>query len=183
MLQRVIPFITGVLIGLLAAGLVLLLASPPRGYPVEILPPEPPPPLDVHVTGEVLHPGVYQLMPGMTLMDAVQAAGGPTDRAWLEAVNLAAEARDGQQLHIQALPSQEGGTQTPPILGAGRTYNLNTITREELESLPGIGPVLAENILQYRREKGPFTALEELLEVSGIGPSKLEALRDLLYLP
>lgn len=142
-------------------------------------------PLIVHVAGWVREPGVYELAAGDRVIDAIRAAGGPKRGAQLSALNLAALLTDAQQIVVPP-PAPKGGTTAPPVGGAvaspgapgAALVNVNTATPEELETLPGIGPVLAGSIVQYREENGPFTSVDQLIEVSGIGEVTLEEIRD-----
>jgi len=129
----------------------------------------------VYVSGAVRQPGVYWLKDGAIAQDAVQAAGGPDEGADLAAVNLAARVAAGAQVHVP----QEGELPAQPsrAVNAGGLVNINTASAEELESLPGIGPALAGRILAYRDQHGPFSTIEELMNVSGIGERTLESLR------
>ncbi len=142
------------------------------------------PPLIVHVAGWVEEPGVYELPEGSRVIDALEAAGGSKRGAELAALNLAAPLTDGQQVLVpRAADVQTGGT--VPAAGASTTggtslVNINSASLEELETLPGIGEVLAATITQYREEHGPFTSVDQLLDVSGIGEVTLEELRDLV---
>jgi competence protein ComEA len=174
----------GILGGLLAAGLIALAASPPRGEAVLLLPLPTPVPLVVDVRGEVLRPGVFELPPGSRVDDAIQTAGGFTLKAVRTEINLAALLSDGQQIIV---PSQSSGRIIGnPNLGSDAPalpedlININTATLEELNSLPGIGPVLAQSIIDYRDENGDFLSIEEIMNVSGIGESTFEAIQDLI---
>jgi competence protein ComEA len=180
MLQRGGNFLAGLLIGLLSTALILLLTSPPRGQPVQLLPALTPLPLRVHVSGAVQRPGVYELSPGSIVEQAIQAAGGSLPSADLESLNLAAALEDGQQV-VVPLPGED----PPPTgqNGGGELIRINTATAAELEELPGIGPVLARNIVEHRQAHGPFATPEDLLNVSGIGPSTLESIRELILVP
>ncbi len=183
MARRALPFLFGLLTGLLAAGMLYLLLSEPRGEPVKLLPPATPGPLRVHVTGAVANPGVYALPSGAIVVEALEAAGGATDEAALEMVNLAAPLEDGAQVFIPAhRPTAESSGASPvsaPAASAG-LINVNTASSAELESLPGIGPAMAQKIIEYRQQNGPFLKPEDLLYVPGIGPARLEAIRDLI---
>ncbi|MCV2393950.1 ComEA family DNA-binding protein [Actinotalea sp. M2MS4P-6] len=128
--------------------------------------------LVVHVVGEVREPGVVRLATGARVTDAIDAAGGPTEEADLAAVNLARVLSDGEQIVVP-------GPQTADDVGPS-TLDLNSATAEELDALPGIGPVLAARIVAWRDEHGRFSTVDELAEVSGIGPSLLSGLRELV---
>jgi competence protein ComEA len=141
--------------------------------------------LIVHVAGWVRRPGVYELPEGSRVIDAVEVAGGPRTGAELGALNLAAPLSDGQQVLVakQAAPAGAGALPTAPgasPAGSAPLVNVNTAAAEELETLPGIGEVLAATIIAYREENGPFTAVDQLLDVSGIGEVTLEEIRDLV---
>jgi len=135
--------------------------------------------LFVDVVGAVRRPGLYRLPDGSRVADAVSRAGGATRRADLSLVNLAAPLADGLQVVV---PRRESGTAGA---GGGSTapagpVHLNTATLEQLDALPGVGPVTAQKILDYRQENGAFTSVDDLDAVSGIGPARLDTLRDLV---
>jgi len=140
----------------------------------------------VHVAGLVTTPGVYELADGSRVKDAVAAAGGPKPGADIDALNLAAVLSDGQKILVgapgQALAepatSNFGGPAAGPTPAA--KVNLNAATQAELESLPSIGPVMAQRILSLRQQKGKFTSIKQLQDVPGVGPKKFEALKDLV---
>jgi competence protein ComEA len=183
MFERWTTYLTGLLTGLAAAGLLLLLLSPRKRIPIELHPAPTPGPLQVHVAGAVKQPGVYRLTRPAIGVDALEAAGGPLAEADLDRVNLAAELADGQRLFIPFLPAEASGVAYPtPDLAVDPAIqlNINTATAVELEALPGIGPSLAEKIVEHREDNGLFNSVEELLDVSGIGPAKLDQLRDLI---
>jgi competence protein ComEA len=134
----------------------------------------------VHVAGAVQAPGLYRLSEGSRVAEAIEAAGGPTAEADLDALNLASVLQDADKVLVpeRGQASAPGGGPAP---GGGSTLvNLNTATQSDLETLPGIGPALAQRILAYRSEHGTFRAVEDLINVSGIGPKTLENLRDLV---
>jgi competence protein ComEA len=179
MLQRVGPFLGGLLGGLLAAGVILLIAAGPRGQPIQLEPPPTPQPVRVHVAGAVLHPGVYELPLGSIVEQAVQAAGGPLPQALVDRVNLAEAVQDGQRVYLpepEAELPQAGGTPAASSASADGV-DINSASAPELERLPGIGPALAEAIVEYRESHGLFQTVDDLLDVPGIGPAKLELLR------
>lgn len=182
MLQRGWTFLAGLLTGLLSAGLLLLFLAEPRGHPVELREPAPPGPVHVHVAGAVATPGVYELPAHTIVEQALEAAGGPLEEAALEALNLAAPVEDGKQIFLPLRKAEPVDPQPQPGLDKDR-ININAATAPELEQLPGIGPALAQNIVDYREAHGPFLELEDLLAVSGIGEAKLQQIRDLITLP
>jgi competence protein ComEA len=148
-----------------------------------------PPPANVivHVAGWVRRPGVFELAEGQRVIDAIEAAGGPRRGANLAALNLAAVLTDAQQVVVPkrgpAVPATAGESGVPSSSAspsAAPVINVNTATPEELETLPGIGEVLAAAIVAYREEHGPFTSVDQLLDVSGIGEVTLEEIRDLV---
>lgn len=136
------------------------------------------PELVVHVIGEVVRPGVIHLADGARVEDAVEAAGGATVEADLSAINLARLVVDGEQILVPA-----PGEAVPASVQAGESsgpLDLNQADADALDGLPGIGPVLAERIVAWRVEHGRFSSVDELAEVSGIGPALLSDLRDLV---
>jgi competence protein ComEA len=181
-------------VAVVGAGLVVVLRTsdppaPPISKAVDPVPqssaaPEPKSVL-VHVTGQVRHPGVYELPEGSRINDAISAAGGPLEGADGNLLNLAAPVTDGQKITLtktgETLPPE------PPAAGANglappqdAKVNLNTANQAQLEELPSVGPVLAQRILAHRQTKGRFTSVRQLMEVSGVGPKKFEALKDLV---
>lgn len=141
----------------------------------------------VSVVGKVRHPGLVTVAQGARVDDAIKAAGGATSRKALGSVNLARKVADGEQVAVGVAPaadtggsagpagSDDGGGQQPTV-----KPNLNTATSEQLQELPGVGEVTANSIITYREKKGPFTSVDQLQEVDGIGDRRLATLRDLV---
>jgi competence protein ComEA len=152
--------------------------APPAAAPIETAAAAPTV-VVVDVVGAVRRPGLYKLAEGARIADAVSRAGGPTRKADLALINLAAPLADGEQVVVpkrgEASPGSTaaGGPATGPV-------HLSTATLEQLDSLPGIGPVTAQKILDYRQKHGAFGSVDELDAISGIGPARLETLRDLV---
>lgn len=196
-LERNRGYVLLTLIFLALLGGLLLWQRRPTPAPVEILPPEPTPspvstptatpaPLRVYVTGAVLRPDVYRLPPGSIVKDAIEAAGGPTHDADLVSINLAQELADQQRLYVprvgetDAPPPVTGGEPTPPSRGGALDLkvNINTASLEELDTLPGIGPVIGQSIIDYRESNGPFNSIEDIVLVSGIGDATFNKIKE-----
>jgi competence protein ComEA len=136
----------------------------------------------VDIVGAVRRPGLYRLPEGSRVADAVARAGGATSRAQVELVNLAAPIADGEQIVVPrrgAVAAGVAGGAASPGAPAGPVH-LNTATLEQLDALPGVGPVTAQKILDYRQQHGAFGSVDELDAIPGIGPARLEQLRDLV---
>jgi competence protein ComEA len=135
----------------------------------------------VHVAGRVRHPGLVQLPAGSRVQDAIRAAGGATSGADLDAINLARKLTDGEQVLVPGpgdpVPQPASGAAGPGAPAA--PLDLNTATVEQLDTLPGVGEVTAGRIVAYRTAH-PFTAVDELLEVPGIGQRRFDQLKDLV---
>jgi competence protein ComEA len=153
--------------------------------PTSAVRPSPPAIVMVHVAGAVVEPGVYELDGEARVRDAVVAAGGPTEYADWNALNLAAVVADGVKVYVPSV-----GEELPPSLtavpapaGGGESaapIDVNDATTAELETLPGVGPATATAIVTERERNGPFLGVDDLDRVPGIGPAKLDALRDLV---
>ncbi len=195
----------GVVISLLGAGIVYLASRPPRGNAIQLLPLPTQSLLVVQVSGAVVNPGIYELPKGSRVRDAIQAAGGFTFEANPIGVNQAALLEDGKSIIIQAnppTPTQPSSstpvpaalTENPPptttvalpgddLPESTATYgliNINTATLEELDRLPGIGPVIAQRIIDYRMSNGGFDLIEDIMNVKGIGPVTFDKIKGLI---
>lgn len=131
----------------------------------------------VDVQGEVERPGVVVLSSGSRVIDAIAAAGGFTEDAVTESMNLAREVHDGEQLIV---PSEGEESAVDSGVSADGLININRASAEELQQLPRVGPATAATIIAYREEHGPFTSVDQLQDVSGIGPAIMEQLRPLI---
>ena len=147
----------------------------------------------VHITGEVKKEGILYLAKGARIADAIKEAGGETDEADLSQVNLAYKLQDGQKIYIpnknekvsmyitdnggNNIIEESNNTQNGEK-GGSKKVNINTASQSELDSLPGIGPALAQNIIDYREENGGFKSIEELQNVKGIGDAKYDDIKD-----
>ncbi len=140
------------------------------------------PPIIVDVTGWVHEPGVYEFVQGDRVIDAVERAGGARNGADLSVLNLAAPLTDGTQVIVPKQGADGATAVVPGAIGSGAVsggpININTASATELETLSGIGEVLAGAIVDYRTENGPFASVDDLESVSGIGPATLEEIRD-----
>lgn len=204
------PRLLGVVVALaaVAAGAVVLWPRPASPAPELVLPRAsttvapaagpttvaPAADLVVDVVGEVRQVGVYRVAAGARIVDAIDAAGGLTQRADRARVNLAAPVSDGERIFVpavgQPVPAVAVGGQpvgpaaAPPGAAAGGTgesdepVNINTASLDELDTLPGVGPVTAQAIIDHRAQNGPFASVEQLLDVRGIGAATLAELRD-----
>lgn len=142
----------------------------------------------VHVAGAVVRPGVYELPEGARVADAVQIAGGAQAEADLDRLNLAAKVVDGQRVGVPlngeplddagAMASGDGTTDGAADGSGGGLVNLNTANLSQLETLPGVGPATASKIVAYRRERGGFKSVRDLLNIRGIGEARFAELRD-----
>jgi len=143
--------------------------------------PQTPVQIAVHVNGEVAVPGLYQLHSGSRINDAIRAAGGQTREADIQRLNLAARLADGQQVNVP----RRGEAAAPATSGspaAKSRINVNSATVAELDTLPGLGPVMAQRIVAYREQHGPFARLEQLREAKLVNASTFEKIKDLVSL-
>lgn len=190
MLQRYRGYLLFGIVLLAVAGVLVLETRRPRSEGLilnaatDLPSPAPtvtPRPLRVYVNGAVQRPDVYLLPPDSIVKDALLAAGGAAPDADLDRINLAQPLGDGQQIYVP-----RWGATDPPLppaaerMGGSLRVNINTADTTLLESLPGIGPSLAERIVAYRQANGPFTTVEDIVQVPGIGPATLDKIRELI---
>ncbi len=184
-LATIIAFVV-VTLAVIGAG-ILLLSTRPQPAQIALIPPAPtatpapsatPAPIMVYVTGAVGRPGtIVTLPPGSRAQQAIEAVGGATDDADLQRVNLAALLHDGDQVDVPLIGAAAVALATPP---GGQIVHVNTATVEALDTLPDVGPALAQAIIDYRTVNGPFKDLDALDQVSGIGPALLQKIAPLV---
>lgn len=172
------------------AGIILFYALRPSPQPIILSTPAPTPspevapttpPLHVYVSGAVRQPDVYLLPPGSIVKDALLAAGGAAPDADLDRINLALTVGEGQHVYVPRQGEVDPPVRLPAELPAsGGKVNINTADAAALESLPGIGPSLAQRILDHRQAHGPFARIEDIEDVSGIGPAIFSQIQDLI---
>ena len=134
----------------------------------------------VHVFGAVVRPGLYRLDDGARVVDVIASAGGLAPDADESAVNLARRVSDGEQLRVPVIGEALATGETAPGVASDGRVNLNTADVSALDTLPRVGPAIAERIIQWREDNGPFTSVDDLLSVPGIGDKMLASLRDLV---
>ena len=177
----------------------LFLGDPDFVVETETTPPTPPsstaqPEIVVHVMGAVKSPGVYHLSTDARVHEAIEKAGGKTDQADLHSLNLAAKMRDGEQIYVpeirqipdvgQTIPTSSSSAAPPQpsvrrsASSDGSRININTATFQELQTLRGIGPTMAQRIIEYRQTSGRFATVDDLTNVKGVGEKTLEKIRD-----
>jgi competence protein ComEA len=182
-IKTILYMVSGILFGLFIAALVWVVVRNPSGEAVTLRPVPTDQPIVVHITGAVPRPGVYALPEGARVQDVISAAGGFLAEANKETINLARTLEDGEMLDI---PFMEGfspvlATEAPVIVEASsELININTASSIELENLPGIGPTTAQKIIDYREQNGPFLSIEDIINVSGIGPGTYERIKLLI---
>jgi len=187
-MKTILYIFIGILLGLLLAGGIWIAARAPEGESIQLRPAPTSEPIQVHVAGAVVRPGLYDLPEGSRVMDAVDAAGGFVADADKNSLNLAARVEDAERLDIpfivgSAPAMQESFTvisEGTPSTSNEDLVNINTASAEELDTLPGIGPTTAQNIIAYRDENGPFGSIEDIVNVSGIGAATYDGIKDLI---
>ena len=184
MISKIKDLFFGVLFGVLSAGLILLVSKPKPGRAILLRPAPTPHPVVINIDGAVVSPGVYTLPILSRVVDAVDAAGGLAENASPGSVNLAAELEDGSHIYI---PVRNPSLENPADLVGSAVgisesgdmislVNINQASLEALIGLPGIGPVTAEKIINYRDDQ-IFTRIEEIQKVPGIGPATYEQIK------
>lgn len=184
-LKSILNVVSGILFGLFVAAVIWVVSRNPSGEAVTLRPVPTDKPIVVHITGAVPRPGVYALPEGARVQDVISAAGGFLAEADKQFINLARVLDDGEFLEI---PYAEGfspviPTPIPNIIQPGSDsdlININTASTFELETLPGIGPTIAQKIVDYREQNGPFFSIEDIINVSGVGPGIYERIKDLI---
>ncbi|GAB4537787.1 MAG: hypothetical protein Fur002_00170 [Anaerolineales bacterium] len=194
-MKNVLYTLLGVIAGFILAGALLYVSRAPSGSAITLQPAPTQEPLAVHVVGGVARPGIYYLPEGARMQDALDAAGGLLTTAETTNLNLAQRVEDGQKIVIPckddscpvdatALDLPSGEAESTPsggeVINPAELIDVNIATLEELDSLPGIGPSTAQKIIDYREQNGPFFVVEDLLNVSGIGETTLNNIRDLI---
>lgn len=175
--------VSGILFGLFVAAVIWLVAQNPRGDAVTIRPVPTEKPIVVHITGAVPRPGVYALPKDARVQDVISAAGGFLAEAQKDGINLARLLEDGEQLDI---PYAEGFSPVIPtaipivVQPTTDLININIASSFELDTLPGIGQTTAQKIIDYRTQNGPFVTIEDIVNVSGIGPVTYDRIKDLI---
>jgi len=191
-MKNALYILLGVMAGFVLSGVLVFFSRAPAGNAITLQPAPTDAPIAVHVIGAVPRPGLYEFPEGTRIQDAIDAAGGLLAEADSASLNLAALLEDGQQLNIPYAVGSEpvlnattlelpsSATSTPAANPDVDLIDINTATLEEFDSLPGIGPTTAQKILEYRDANGPFAAIEDIMNVSGIGPSTFEDIKDLI---
>lgn len=187
-LKSALNMAAGILFGLFIAALIWIVSRNPSGEAVTLRPAPTDTPVIVYITGAVPRPGLYALPEGSRVQDGIAAAGGFLAEAERTGINLAAFLIDGEELDIPFVEGASPVVPTPiennPVLpGSGSSSELidiNIATSAELETLPGIGPTTAQKIIEYRQTNGAFVSIEDIINVSGIGPGLYERIKDLI---
>ena len=173
----------GILMGLLSAALIFIAAAPPHSGTITLLPSPAPANLAVFVSGAVQNPGVFELPSGSRVDSAIKAAGGWAANADYEAINLAALLSDGQKVYVKAIGEKtlvQADSEQAATIELPGLIDINTATAEQLAQLPGIGPAKSAEIIAYRQKNGAFDKIEDIQNVSGIGPAIFENIQDLI---
>jgi competence protein ComEA len=168
----------GILIGLLSAAFIVLISSPPSGVDIELIPTTTQPPITIYITGAVVRPGLYVLEPHSRISDALKAAGGLLANADPSALNLAQVLIDGQKIYAPKINEKIYASETTI---SNFKVDINSATLEELEQLPGIGSTKAEAIITYRQTIGGFDTIDQIQNVPGIGPVLFDNIKEFIF--
>jgi competence protein ComEA len=194
-MKNILYVLVGLMAGFVLAAVLLIVSRMSPGQPVTLEPAPTQAPIVIQIMGEVVKPGVYSMPDGSRVQDAVDAAGGLLADADTGSLNLAARLEDGQQVVISISGSALTTTPTPthspftilttltPLATSTlhvTLININTATVQQLDTLPGIGPVTAQSIVTYRLQNGPFQQIEDIMNVPGIGPATFDRIRTLI---
>jgi competence protein ComEA len=164
----------------LVAGLLNLIAQPPRGDPIQLIGPPTPAPLVVFVSGAVNSPGLVSLPPGSRVNDAIQAAGGFRNEADTASINLAMLLEDGAQVNVPSLGTPSANGEVTRANPSATFVDINSAALEQLDTLPEIGPKTAQAIIDYRNANGPFETIDEIIEVDGVGQVTFDKIKHLI---
>ena len=200
-MKNILYVLIELMAGFVLAAILLIVTRLPGGQPVTLEPARTQAPVVIQIIGEVVKPGVYTLPDGSRVQDAVAAAGGLLADANSNSVNLAARLDDGRQINIPpqnastssqsaplapsvptatSAPFSVVSTLTPTAVSSASLININTATLQQLDTLPSIGPVTAQSIVTYRQQHGPFQHIEDIMNVSGIGPVTFDKIQSLI---
>lgn len=185
--------LAGLLLGFIFLGAYIGITRWVRPAPIVISPVAPtteptstgtPASLTIFISGEVTNPGVYKFPAGSIVQAAIEAAGGYSLNADQDLVNLAQRVSDGLHIHVPSIDENKDvpifSNESSEVTAESKKVNINTAGLEELDTLPGIGPVTARKIMEYRSANGPFTNIEAIMDVDGIGSGKFGDIRDLI---
>ncbi|MFL6142560.1 MAG: ComEA family DNA-binding protein [Labedaea sp.] len=190
--RRRLPVLVAALAVAVVAAVTVALSSssggrePPPNLPVAAASVEPQPgtrpgaaaPIVVSVVGRVVRPGLVTLPDGARVADALQAAGGPAPGVDVGGLNIARRLSDGEQLYVGVAAPAEAAVSAAPVPGSAGKVDLNSASVAQLDTLPGVGAVTAQRIVDWRTEHGRFARVDQLREVDGIGPAKFGRLKD-----
>jgi len=174
----------GVFVGASVILMAYLIFKQPQGYAITLLPQPTMSPILIHVDGAVNQPGLYALPQNSRIQDAINLAGGLNAEADTSSINLASKLRDGEKIYVSRLGelnlNEVTNTRNTSTTGTIGMIDINIATKSELESLPGIGPTKADEIIQYRDENGPFLSIEDIKKVPGIGDVTFDNIQNLI---
>ncbi len=170
---------SGILFGFALTALILIISAPPKPEKIKILPTYTPQSIAIHISGEVVNPDLYFVQPGTRVADLIEIAGGLSQDAKLENINLATQLQDGQKITIPSI-THNITLETVTEIIENKRININLCSIQELESLPGIGQNKAQAIIDYRNISGEFLTIEDIKLVPGVGESIFESIKDLI---